>query len=90
VSDVFDALAAPARRAVLDELQERNDQTLFELCSRLAMRHGLGLTRQAISQHLEVLETAGLVSTRREGRYKFHRLDTAPLRSIVERWPIQD
>jgi DNA-binding transcriptional ArsR family regulator len=90
VSDVFDALAAPARRAILDELQERNDQTLFELCSRLAMRHGLGLTRQAISQHLEVLETAGLVSTRREGRYKFHRLDTAPLRSIVERWPIQD
>jgi DNA-binding transcriptional ArsR family regulator len=90
VSDVFDALAAPARRAILDELQERNDQTLFELCSRLAMRHGLGLTRQAISQHLEVLESAGLVSTRREGRYKFHRLDTAPLRSIVERWPIQD
>jgi DNA-binding transcriptional ArsR family regulator len=90
VSDVFDALAAPARRAILDELQERDDQTLFELCSRLAMRHGLGLTRQAISQHLEVLESAGLVSTRREGRYKFHRLDTAPLRSIVERWPIQD
>jgi DNA-binding transcriptional ArsR family regulator len=90
VSDVFDALAAPARRAILDELQERDDQTLFELCSRLAMRHGLGLTRQAISQHLEVLESAGLVSTRREGRYKFHRLDTAPLRSIVERWPIQE
>jgi DNA-binding transcriptional ArsR family regulator len=90
VSDVFDALAAPARRAILDELQERDHQTLFELCSRLAMRHGLGLTRQAISQHLEVLESAGLVSTRREGRYKFHRLDTAPLRSIVERWPIQD
>jgi DNA-binding transcriptional ArsR family regulator len=90
VSDVFDALAAPARRAILDELQERDDQTLFELCSRLAMRHGLGLTRQAISQHLEVLESAGLVSTRREGRYKFHRLDTAPLRGIVERWPIQD
>lgn len=90
MSDVFDALAAPARRAILDELHERNDQTLFELCSRLVMRHGLGLTRQAISQHLEVLESAGLVSTRREGRYKFHRLDTAPLRSIVERWPIQD
>jgi DNA-binding transcriptional ArsR family regulator len=90
VSDVFDALAAPARRAILDELHERDDQTLFELCSRLAMRHGLGLTRQAISQHLEVLESAGLVSTRREGRYKFHRLDTAPLRSIVERWPTQD
>jgi DNA-binding transcriptional ArsR family regulator len=90
VSDVFDALAAPARRAILDELQERSEQTLFELCSRLTMRHGLGLTRQAISQHLDVLESAGLVSTRREGRYKFHQLDTAPLRSIVERWQIQD
>jgi len=90
VTDVFDALAASARRAILDELQERNDQTLFELCSRLTMRHGLEMTRQAISQHLEVLESAGLVSTRREGRYKFHHLDTAPLRSIVERWPIQE
>ena len=90
MTDVFDALAASARRAILDELQERNDQTLFELCSRLTMRHGLEMTRQAISQHLEVLESAGLVSTRREGRYKFHHLDTAPLRSIVERWPIQE
>ena len=90
MTDVFDALAAPARRAILDELQERNDQTLFELCSRLTMRHGLEMTRQAVSQHIEVLESAGLVSTRREGRYKFHHLDTAPLRSIVERWPIQE
>jgi DNA-binding transcriptional ArsR family regulator len=87
MSDLFEALASPARRAILDELQERDGQTLFELCSRLAMRHGLGMSRQAISQHLSVLEAAGLVSTRREGRYKFHHLDTAPLREIVERWP---
>lgn len=90
MTDVFHALAAPARRAILDELSDRNDQTLFELCSRLTMRQGLGLTRQAVSQHLEVLEAAGLVITRREGRYKFHHLDTAPLKEIVERWPIQD
>jgi len=44
-----------------------------------------GLTRQAVSQHLDVLEDAGLVSTRRQGRYKFHYLDTAPLNVIVER-----
>lgn len=50
------------------------------------MKHGLGLTRQAVSQHLDVLERAGLVSTRREGRYKFHHLDTAPLDEIVRRW----
>jgi DNA-binding transcriptional ArsR family regulator len=62
VSDVFEAIATPARRAILDELVERDGQTLFELCKRLAMKHQLGLTRQAISQHLEVLESAGLVT----------------------------
>jgi DNA-binding transcriptional ArsR family regulator len=87
MSDVFEALAAPARRAILDELRERDGQTLYELCTRLTMRHGLGLTRQAISQHLEVLESAGLVTTARQGRYKLHYIDTAPLKAIVERWP---
>jgi DNA-binding transcriptional ArsR family regulator len=86
MSDVFEALAAPVRRAVLDELRERDGQTLFELCSRLAMKHGFGMSRQAISQHLEVLESAGLVTTRREGRYKYHHLDPAPLEGIVQRW----
>jgi DNA-binding transcriptional ArsR family regulator len=86
MSDVFEALVAPARRAILDELRERDGQTLFELCSRLAMKHGMGLTRQAISQHLDVLESAGLVNTKRQGRYKFHYLDTTPLEAIAERW----
>jgi DNA-binding transcriptional ArsR family regulator len=86
VADVFKALADTTRRAILDELAERDGQTLFELCARLATKHGLGSTRQAISQHLAVLEAAGLVGTRREGRYKFHHLDTAPLRQITERW----
>ena len=86
MADVFEALATPARRAILDELHERNGQTLFELCTRLTMKHGLGLTRQAISQHLDVLESAGLVTTKRQGRYKFHYLNTDPLKAIVERW----
>jgi DNA-binding transcriptional ArsR family regulator len=90
LTDVFHALAAPARRAILDELQDRDGQTLFELCARLTMKHELGLSRQAISQHLEVLEAAGLVSSRREGRYKFHYLDTKPLEGIVQRWSIED
>jgi DNA-binding transcriptional ArsR family regulator len=84
--DIYRALADPTRRVLLDELQERNGQTLFELCSRLISRHGLTSSRQAVSQHLDVLEAAGLVRTRREGRYKFHDLDTAPLRTIIERW----
>jgi DNA-binding transcriptional ArsR family regulator len=90
VTDVYRALADPTRRAILDELSERDGQTLFELCTRLATRHGLGSTRQAISQHLEVLESAGLVRTRREGRYKFHQLDTTPLETLLERWRPND
>ncbi len=84
--NVFEALSAPARRAILDELHERDGQALFELCTRLTMKHGLELSRQAISQHLDVLEAAGLVKTRREGRYKFHHIETGPLREISERW----
>jgi DNA-binding transcriptional ArsR family regulator len=90
VGDVFKALADPTRRAILDELQDRNSQTLFELCVRLTAKHGLGSTRQAVSQHLDVLEAAGLVITRREGRYKFHDLDTTPLREITQRWAVGD
>ncbi|GIF46325.1 ArsR family transcriptional regulator [Asanoa ferruginea] len=86
MGDVFKALADPTRRAILDELTDRDGQTLFEICARLAGKHGLGSSRQAISQHLDVLEAAGLVETRREGRFKFHFIDTAPLAPIVERW----
>jgi DNA-binding transcriptional ArsR family regulator len=86
VGDVFKALADPTRRAILDELTERDDQTLFELCSRLAMKHGLASSRQAVSQHIDVLIAAGLVETRRQGRYKFHHIDPRPLERIVDRW----
>jgi DNA-binding transcriptional ArsR family regulator len=86
VGDVFKALADPTRRKILDELSERNGQTLFEICSRLATKHQLGSSRQAISQHLDVLEEAGVVESRREGRYKFHDLNTKPLERIADRW----
>lgn len=88
--ELFRALADPTRRTILDELAEKSGQTLFEICSRLTMKHRLGLSRQGVSQHLAVLEAAGLVETRREGRYKFHDLNTAPLRQIAERWPMPD
>jgi DNA-binding transcriptional ArsR family regulator len=86
MSDIYEAIAVPARRAILDELHDRNGQTLFELCARLTMKHNLSLSRQAISQHLAVLEEVGLVTTERQGKYKFHYLDTTPLKAIVKRW----
>lgn len=85
---MFKALADPTRRVIIDELFLRNEQTLFEICTRLASRHGLSSSRQAVSQHLDVLEAAGLVRVERKGRYKFHRLDTEPLTKISQRWPL--
>ena len=86
MGDVFKALADPTRRAILDELARRDDQTLFELCARLATSHAVASTRQAVSQHIDVLVEAGLVTTRREGRYKFHRLEPRPLQHLADRW----
>jgi DNA-binding transcriptional ArsR family regulator len=88
--EVFKALADPTRRKILDELAERDGQTLFEICARLAVKHQLASTRQAISQHLAVLIAAGLVTSRREGRYKFHSIDTGPLERLTDRWRRRD
>ncbi|MFD1815072.1 ArsR/SmtB family transcription factor [Rhodococcus gannanensis] len=90
MSDLYRALADETRRAVLDELATRDGQTLFEICSLLAMRHGLTLTRQAISQHLGVLEAAGLVVTEKRGRSKFHYFNREPLAEIARRWPVRE
>jgi hypothetical protein len=57
-------LADPTRRRILDELTERDGKTLFEICSRLATKHQLSSTRQAISRHIELLEAAGLAQTK--------------------------
>lgn len=88
--ELFKALADETRRRILDELTERDEQTLFELCTRLTMKHGLTSSRQAVSQHLDVLEAAGLVRTERRGRYKLHYLDASPLRRVADRWPTSD
>jgi DNA-binding transcriptional ArsR family regulator len=88
VADVYRALDDETRRLVLDELAARDGQTLFELCSVLLTRHGRTSTRQAVSQHLAVLEEAGLVVTERRGRSKFHHFDRTPLAEIARRWPI--
>ena len=85
---LFRALADETRRVILDELTEHDGQSLFELCSRLTMRHGITSTRQAISQHLAVLEEAGLVTSHKDGRTKLHHLDTTPIQTITARWPL--
>ena len=87
MDDLYRAIADPTRRAILDELVERDGQSLFELCGRLTMKHGIGSSRQAISQHLAVLESAGLVIIKREGRYRFHSFNGEPLKAITKRWP---
>jgi uncharacterized protein YndB with AHSA1/START domain/DNA-binding transcriptional ArsR family regulator len=80
LNDAFKALADPSRRLLLDRLNERNGQTLRELCS------GLGMARQSVSKHLSVLEAANLVTTVRRGREKLHYLNAAPINEIAERW----
>jgi DNA-binding transcriptional ArsR family regulator/uncharacterized protein YndB with AHSA1/START domain len=77
---VFRALGDPGRRRLLDRLNERNGLTLSELCA------DMGMTRQSVSKHLDVLETAGLVTTLRQGREKHHYLDAAPINDIADRW----
>ncbi|WP_280456040.1 helix-turn-helix domain-containing protein, partial [Nocardia brasiliensis] len=74
-AEVFKALADPTRRVILDELAERDGQTLFELCGRLTMRHGMSSSRQAISQHLEVVAGARRGGARRGGREKLDNMN---------------
>jgi len=77
---LFKALADPSRRKLLDVLHAHDGQTLNELCEHLDM------TRQAVTQHLDLLETANLVATMRRGREKLHFLNPVPLQEIHERW----
>jgi DNA-binding transcriptional ArsR family regulator len=77
---VFRALADPTRRELLDELFRRDGQTLTELEQRFEM------TRFGVMKHLKLLEEAGLVTSRKEGREKRHFLNAVPIRQIHDRW----
>jgi DNA-binding transcriptional ArsR family regulator/uncharacterized protein YndB with AHSA1/START domain len=80
MDDVFKALADPTRRKLLDKLFKEDGQTLSALEKRLPM------TRFGVMKHLKLLEEAGLVVTRRQGREKLHYLNTVPIRLIHDRW----
>jgi DNA-binding transcriptional ArsR family regulator len=77
--EVYDALADPTRREILQRLREEGPLSVSEVAAPLPM------TRQAATRHLDVLSDAGLVRTRREGRRRMHELDARPLRK-VDRW----
>ncbi len=77
---IFKALNDPARRDLLDCLREKDGQSLSDLEPRLDM------TRFGVMKHLGVLEEAGLITTRREGRFKYHYLNALPLQEVVDRW----
>ena len=77
---LFKALADPSRRKLLDLLHAHDGRTLTSLCEHLDM------TRQGVTQHLDLLEAANLVATVRRGREKLHFLNPVPLQAIYERW----
>ena len=78
--NIFKALADPTRRSLLDQLFQRDGQTLKELMT------GVAMTRFGVMKHLKVLEDADLVVTRRSGREKLHFLNAVPIRMIHDRW----
>ena len=80
MDEVFKALADPTRRKLLDRLQAKSGLTLSELCEQMDM------TRQAVTQHLAVLEEANLVSVVWRGREKHHYLNPVPIHEIYDRW----
>ena len=80
MDEVFKALADPTRRQLLDQLFERDGQSLS------ALEEGLPMSRFGVMKHLRVLEEAGLVTTRRRGREKLHYLNPVPIRLIHDRW----
>jgi uncharacterized protein YndB with AHSA1/START domain/DNA-binding transcriptional ArsR family regulator len=80
VDAIFKALSDPTRRALLDSLRDKGGQTLTEL------EQGLGMTRFGVMKHLGVLEDAGLIVTRRDGRFKYHYLNALPIQEVADRW----
>jgi DNA-binding transcriptional ArsR family regulator len=86
LDNVFKALGDPIRRRILDRLAKRPGQSLFEICVAAVTEDGRSLSRQTISQHLDMLERAGLVQTHWSGRTKLHTYDNGPLRKAAAAW----
>lgn len=83
---IFKALSDSTRRLILDELSERNEQTLYELTVRLITKHNLSITRQAIAKHISALEDAGLVKSEKKGKYRVIIFNNEPLKNLLKGW----
>lgn len=83
---VLDAFSDATRRIILEELATRQNQSLFEIMTRLVEKHQLSITRQAISKHLRVLEEAELIETAWSGRTKLHSSCIADGKLVVTNW----
>lgn len=82
---MFRALADPTRRLLLDALFERDGRSLGELEAMVAA-HDIEMTRFGVAKHLRILESAGLINSRKKGREKLHHLNPVPIQAIHERW----
>ena len=79
MDNLFNALGDPARVAIVEELAERDSQSLFELCTRLISNRGLSMSRQAIAKHLAIMRDAGLIDVSSVGRTTVHTLNHGAL-----------
>ena len=81
---MFKALADPTRRLLLDALFTEEGRSLGDLETVVAEH--VEMTRFGVSKHLRLLESAGLVLTRKRGREKLHYLNPVPIQLIHDRW----
>ncbi|TCV93164.1 ArsR family transcriptional regulator [Luteibacter rhizovicinus] len=86
LDQIFKALADPTRRRIIDRLRKQPNQSLFQICALSVAEGEKAVSRQAITQHLDMLEKAGLVHVSWSGRTKIHALDLKPLRKAADIW----
>ncbi|MBO03769.1 MAG: transcriptional regulator [Chloroflexi bacterium] len=84
--ELFKALSDRTRRLIIDELLERDQQSLFEVCTRLISLHDVGISRQGISRHLQVLENVGVIEVKWQGNTKIHSLNSTTLSGLSQGW----
>lgn len=75
---VFEALADPTRRRILDRLRSGGPLSVNDVAEPFS------ITRQAVTKHLRILEESDLVRSRREGRQRLHELNPRPLEAVQD------